>query len=290
MASVRSDIIEIEGFKFRYQIEGKGPCALVIGSAVYYPRSFSKQLRKNFNLIFVDWRGFAESNSSENDNEISLDTLLDDIELIRLKLKIKSCLIIGHSAHALLALEYAKKYPKHISHVAMIGTSPNFSDKHSLEAQRNWQESVWPERKAALEEKIRQLPDKELAKLSPADRFIQWYIRRDPEAWYDFNFDSSPFWKGVHPNMRMFDFLYGNALKDIDISKGLEIFNKPVFLGLGRYDFIVAPPCSWNFLRPKFQNLTLRVFERSGHSPQFEEAPLFDEEILKWVYSSQQEF
>ena len=60
------------------------------------------------------------------------------------------------------------------------------------------------------------------------------------------------------------------------------MFNVPVFLGLGRYDYLVAPPRSWNS-RQNFRNLTISVFEKSGHTPQFEEAKLFDQELLQWL-------
>ncbi len=42
-----SGIIEIDGFKLRYAIEGSGKPALVIGSAIYYPRTFSQNLRNH---------------------------------------------------------------------------------------------------------------------------------------------------------------------------------------------------------------------------------------------------
>ena len=283
MSNSDSGFIEIDGYKLHYITEGYGPNALVIGSAFFYSRSFSENLRKHLKITFLDWRGFSET---ESDSEISLDILLNDIDLIREKLGIKSCIIIGHSAHALLALEYAKKYPQYISHVVMIGISPNLSPEHASQAEKKWQEASCQERKAALIERIKQLPDEELAKLPPAERFVNWYVRRDPQGWYDFHFNSSQLWKDILPNMKMFDFLYGIALRDIDISKGLESFTKPVFIGLGQYDFIIAPPSSWDLLRPKFHNLTFRIFEKSGHSPQFEEVALFDEELLNWIGSS----
>lgn len=272
--------VEIEGYKLHYRIEGSGPTALVIGSSVYYPRSFSKELRQHLRLIFVDWRGFAQT---INHTDISLDTLLDDIEQIRQKLGLKTCMVIGHSAHALLALEYVKKYRHHVSHVIMIAISPNLSPAYTAAAEQYWQESVWPERKATLEKKIQRLPDEELSTFSPAERFVKWYVRRDPQAWYDFNFDSAWLWEGALPNMPMFDFLYGVALSRLDITRGLETFDTPVFLALGRYDFIVAPPSSWDPIRPKFQNLTVRVFEHSGHSPQYEEPAIFNEELIRWL-------
>ena len=83
--------------------------------------------------------------------------------------------------------------------------------------------------------------------------------------------------------MAMFDYLYRIALRDLDVTKGLSDFHKPVFLALGRYDFIVAPPSAWDPLRTKFHDLTIRIFEHSGHSPKYEEASLFDAELLYWI-------
>jgi proline iminopeptidase len=57
----------------------------------------------------------------------------------------------------------------------------------------------------------------------------------------------------------------------------------PVFLALGRYDNIVAPHFTWDPVRPKFHDLTVRIFEKSGHTPQLEQPDIFDEELLKWI-------
>lgn len=276
------EYVEVGGCKLHYCIEGESPDVLVVGSAVYYPRSFSKDLRNHFRLIFIDWRGFSEGAFAR---DTSLDTLLDDIEVIRKKLGIQRCMVIGHSAHALLAIEYAKKYPAAVSHVVMIGISPNLHPAMGALAEKHWQETASIERKEALQKRIEQLPDVTLNQLSPTDRFVAWYVRRDPQAWYDDQFNSSWLWENVHPNMAYFDFLYGVVLRDIDITRNLETFDKPVFLALGRYDFIVAPPSSWDSLKPKFKNLTLHIFEKSGHSPQFEEPGAFDKALFEFYLS-----
>ncbi len=182
-----------------------------------------------------------------------------------------------------MALEYAKKYPQNVSHVIMIGVAPNLSVASWVAAERHWQESVDPERKAALKANVRRLPDKEIRRLSPRDRFVQGYVRDGPRAWYDFRFDASPLWSGVEVNVRMFDHVWGKVFREIDITRGLSNFDRPVLLALGRYDFVVAPPCSWDPIRPKFRNLTVRVFERSGHTPPYEEPALFDAELLRWM-------
>jgi proline iminopeptidase len=54
---------------------------------------------------------------------------------------------------------------------------------------------------------------------------------------------------------------------------------------LGRYDFLLAPPSAWDPVKDKFRDLTIRIFEQSGHTPQYEEAALFDTVLLEWLRS-----
>ncbi len=276
--------IDINGFKIRYQIEGYGcKTAVIIGSALYYKKSFPKALQDIFRMVFIDWRGFSKAPQSFDMSQIDFDTLLDDIEVVRSSLKIEDFVIIGHSAHAILALEYAKKYSQHVSHVIMIGMSPNLSIKYSEEALKHWNESASIERKQALEQRLQDFPDVELAKLPPSERFVKWYIRRDPQGWYDYTFDSTSLWDGVTPNMPLFDFFYGDVLQTLDITKGLENFHIPVLLCLGQYDYIVAPPSAWEEVKNKYQNFTLHLFEKSGHSPQYEEPFAFVRTLEDWI-------
>ena len=274
-------------FRLRYQTEGTGTPTIVIGSAIYYPRIFSEDLRKHLRLVFLDHRGFAPSPGPVDTTEFSLDTLVNDIELTRQELELGHIAIIGHSGHAFMALEYAKKYPANVSHVIMIGIAPDLSAASAEAAERYWQESVSPERKAVFEENLRSLPDEQLEKVPPGQRFIKTYIRNGPRIWYDPRFDSSPLWEGVDFNMDMFDHVWGGIFQNIDITQGLDTFDRPVFLALGRYDFLLAPPSSWDPIRPKFRDLTVRVFEGSGHTPPYEESELFNAELLNWMKQHQ---
>jgi proline iminopeptidase len=83
--------------------------------------------------------------------------------------------------------------------------------------------------------------------------------------------------------MPILDHLWGEAFRDIDIARGLDRLDVPVFLGLGRYDYLVAPYATWAAYREHFKDLTVRVFENSGHTPQFEESALFDAELMQWL-------
>ncbi len=276
---IRTGHIEVEGFTLRYHTEGEGQDTLIIGSSVYYPRSFSQNLRKFLRLHFIDYRGFAEG----PEVKLTFETLLDDIEHIRQKLGLIKCIVIGHSAHGLLALEYAKKYKEHVSHVVIIGMPPHMRPDHVAMAQRNWDESIWPERKAVFERNMKLMPDEKLNQLPRDQRFLQMNFRNVPKSWYDYNFNSSLLWDGVKPNPCVLDQMYLRFASEIDISQGLESFDLPVLLVYGRFEFLVASVHSWDSLRPKFKDLTVRIFEKSAHSPQYEQPDLFDAELLKWL-------
>ncbi len=69
--------IVAEEFRLRYRIEGTGRPAIVIGSAVYYPRVFSQNLRKHLRLVFLDHRGFAPSPGHVDTTAFALDSLVE---------------------------------------------------------------------------------------------------------------------------------------------------------------------------------------------------------------------
>jgi proline iminopeptidase len=180
-----------------------------------------------------------------------------------------------------MALAYAKKYPQYVSHLVLLACGPNQSAASHTAADQAFQDSVCPRRKEVLEENLRHLPA-ELA-AHPEKRFITFCIRFGARSWYQPDFDATALWLGVQVNMKIFDYLWGKVFAEIDITEDLEALTMPVFLGLGRYDFLVSPPWMWNEVRKKFRKLTFRVFEKSSHTPQLEEPELFDQELLRWV-------
>jgi proline iminopeptidase len=270
-------------FDLDYFIEGTGTPTIVIGFPNYYRRVFSQNLRSHLRLVFLDHRGTAPSPGPVGTEEFALERLIDDIELARQTLELGRVAVVGHSGHGFMALEYAKKYPDNVSHVIMIGIVPDFSVATAEAAEQYWQELAQPERKAVLEENFQRLPNEQLAELPPGEAWLESYVRNGPRAWYEPRFDATPLFEGVELNMDMYNYVWGQIFRDIDIEPGLETFDVPVFLALGRYDFLVGSPSSWDSIAPKFRNLTVKVFEESGHTPQYEEPELFDSELLRWM-------
>ena len=161
-------IIQADQFKLRYVIEGEGQPAIVIGSSRYYPRTFSENLRKHIRFVFLDHRGFVPSPGNVDTTDYALDLIIKDIELTRQQLGLGKIMIIGHSGHSYMALEYAKAYPENVTRVVMIGIAPDLGPANRKLIDQKWHESVDPERQEALETNQRRLPDEELARLSPS--------------------------------------------------------------------------------------------------------------------------
>lgn len=276
-------ILKVNDYQLRYSIEGSGVPTLIIGSQIYYPRTFSENLRKHLKLIFIDHRGFGISPKRKmQDAEFELEVIIDDIEQIRKALGLERMIVAGHSGHAFMALEYAKKYPEYVSHVVMLGITPSLSGKNNEAIHQFWQQFASSKRKAVLEKNEKALSDEKLKHLPLDQQFIQQYIRSTPKIWYDYHYNAAKLWEGVEINMQMFNYVWGKLFRDIDITKGLNNFSKPIFLGLGKYDFI-APYNLWDPILPQFQNITIHVFEKSGHTPQLEESEIFDDMLLAWI-------
>lgn len=278
-----SGTVNIDSFLLQYKIEGKGLPAIVIGSVNQYPQVFSESLREHLQLIFIDHRAFVAAPKDRENETFELDTILDDIDQIREALNLNQVIIVGHSGHSYMALEYAKKYPAHVSHVVMIAISPNLSLEHQNAAAIYWQDLASDERKAAHNAHLQQCPDDALNQLKPGERFIKEYIRNTAKFWHNFETDAHFFWNNVTINMVILNHLWRDTFRTIDLTQGLADFNKPIFLAVGLYDFALAPFTAWYRIRDKFKHLDLFVFEKSAHLPQWEEADLFDERLLNWL-------
>ncbi|MCP4634523.1 MAG: alpha/beta hydrolase, partial [candidate division Zixibacteria bacterium] len=244
-----------------YLIEGNGIPCFVIGSAIYYPRTFSQDLRKHFKFIFLDIRGFAVSDKPYDLEDITLDTILDDIEQIRQTLNIPKICVLGHSIVGLIALEYARKYPQHVSHVIVIGTPPNGMRANLKAARRHWKDNASDDRKELMNSINEKQDIQKLSKLSPGDIFINTYITNGPLYWYDPSYDCSLLWKDIKIDAKIVGKIEGIFFKNYDIAQGSDTITMPVFIAIGKYDFMV-PHYQWDSEIEKLPGLSYFLFEK----------------------------
>ena len=277
------DIVEVEGAHLRYRIEGDGQPCLVVGSSIYYPRVFSQDLREHLQLIFVDLRHFAASDPSFTPDRISVGTYADDIERVRQTLRLGDVVVMGHSIHGTIALEYARRYPEHVRGVVVIGAPPRRSDDEPAPSDRLWEADASEERKEILARQLAELTPEVRATLSPADLFVRSYVANGPRYWYDPAYDCSWLWDGVVPDMPVIERLFGELFKTYDLPQGPAQITLPVLIAHGRYDYS-APYTLWEEHRHTLPRHTYALFERSSHTPPLEEPERFDQTLLAWVH------
>ncbi|AJS58693.1 alpha/beta fold hydrolase [Paenibacillus sp. IHBB 10380] len=271
-----------DGFELNYCIKGLGRPVLVVGSSVYYPRLFSENLYKEFQFIFLDHRGFVKPPCALEPEDDILDKVLDDIETARQALKLEDFIVLGHSGHAFMALEYAKKYPEHVQKVVLLNSAPTNSPERQQQSFSFFDENADPARKRQFEQDIALLESD--IKQDPERRFVHMCIRMGAHSFYDYTFDAVYMWNGVYTNMPIIDYLWGNTFGKLNMIQSLASFDKPVFIGLGRYDYLVAPVSLWDSIDNTDGGKVKKVvFERSGHNPMFEEPHSFDTQLIEWI-------
>ena len=275
-----SGVISVKSANLHYVIEGKGIPCLVLGHSESQRKILSPTLRKHFKFIFTDLRHDAQSNSSLEISEISLNTYLDDIYTILDSLNLEKTAIFAHSHGAFIAIEYARKYPGRISHLILTGCNPGSAWGSGDEF---WESDASEERKMIFNQNWESLPPDVLKQLSPKERYIKTYIAMTPKLLHDPKGDVSYIVSVIDNNKDIFLHLQLSILKDYDIIEGPEI-SIPVFLALGRYDYI-SPYNLWDDRKSVMTNLSYNLFEKSGHFPMIEEQELFDKKLIEWISS-----
>lgn len=280
-ATPRCGSVTVSGATLRYITEGAGLPVLVVGSATYYPRTFSRRLGDFCTLAFADLRHFSPSDAGFNLGGLTFDTYADDIDRVRAALGFERCVVVGHSKHGNIALEYAKRYPARASHVVLIGSPPCGLEQAVSARDGFWESHASETRKAVLRLNWDALTPARLAAMSPAEAEVARYVADGPKYWYDAAYDASPLWQGMYVNAGVLDKLHG-LFGGYELSWNPTRLRSPVLVVMGRYDFAV-PHVLWDEVLPGLENVTYHLFERSGHTPQLEEQERFDRTLLGWL-------
>jgi len=275
-----SGVVSVEGAELHYVVEGKGTPWLGLGHSESQRRILSQELRNHFKFVFMDLRHDAQSNSSLEISKITLDTYLDDIDKVRRTLGLNSTAVFGHSIHSYIALEYARKYPKNMSHVVMTGFTP-----YSLAAgvaDKFWESDASAERKMILKQNWKKIAEDKLSRMSSKDRTVKTYMAMTPKLFYDPRYDLSWIYEVVESNQDIANHLFKVIFKDYDIAKRPGRVETPVFLAIGRYDYF-WPYFLWDDRKDVLPNLSYNLFKKSGHFPMVEEQELFDQKLTEWI-------
>ncbi len=262
-----------------HTIEGKGSPCFVCADGNLQTKCLSENLKNHIQFIFLEQRHSTYYGEPKDYSDISMDTILDDIETLRKKLKSDKIYVLGHSIIGLIAIEYGRKYPQNTKGVIMLNTPPHFHNDYMDIVSKNWSTNASEERKKIYKSNKERLNNMNLDSLSEAERTAMQYQANVPMYFYDPLYDISPAFQEYRENTEGWNHFYA-MMRDYDITRSK--INLPIFLSLGSYDFMV-PYSLWDDYIEKFPTLTVIQFKKSGHFPQLEEQELFDNQLLSWI-------
>lgn len=278
---MKSGFYKTDNVSLPYYIEGKGQPCIVVSDPDYSKKVLSPHLRKHLKLFFTEPRVFHIHNHPIKFDNVTMETLANDIENLREHLQLDQTAIMGHSIGGLFALEYTKKYPENVSHLIMLNTPPQLEYWNTL--QDYWRKHASIERILDYEKNKSNL-ERIRERISPSElSTLEWLVDASLR-WYDTSFDSRYLWEGYRINNEGLAHIMNHVMSSYDVRADTPV-EVPVFMSQSIHDYIV-PYRLWDDYRDVFSNLTLNVFEKSGHTPQLEEQELFDKLLLEWIHTN----
>ncbi|PHN05515.1 alpha/beta fold hydrolase [Flavilitoribacter nigricans] len=276
--------IILDGYPLQYIRRGSGDPLLVVGSATYYSRAFSKKLEQEFEMIYVDSRHFVEDCPATE--AYTLATFSEDVEQFRRQLGLKKISLIGHSIHAQIALDYAVRYPQHVSQLILIAGVPYLGDDLQTLKNELWEAGADDERKTRM--KINSQIASTVLDTTPAPRhFAVSYHYNSPLYWADPGFDATPLLRDLKTCPAAFGQLVGALPGKQAMRDKLQEVKVPTLLVLGQLDFAI-PHRAWEELITGNERIDYILMDEASHNPHTEPATaaVFDQHLMSWRVNS----
>lgn len=246
---------------------------LCIGSPTFYRRAVPPALREHAEIVFTDVRFWVPTTPGFDAGAVTFDTYADDLDAVRRDAGLDRVVVMGHSVHAALAREYARRYPGAVLGVMDLSYTPGGEHVDI------WEEDATPERKAAH---VHNLATRHVADAPVTGTDIEdWFVANGALHWYDATFDCRPLWEGVAETINIEQFALLDPLLEGYETAGSEI---PTLLCSGRYDY-VFPYVAWDPYVVRYSRLTRRTYGRSGHYPMTEQPEDFVADVVAWLAS-----
>lgn len=284
--------VKVNGANLWVVTVGEGDPIIIIpggpGGAHLGYREFDPLADNHHQIVYFDAFGRGKSDTAKNVSEYTLARDIEDIEALRIALKLDKVTVLGHSYGGVVAQGYALKYPAHLSHLILADTFHSFvmwqenDDNSNREIKTNYPE-IW-EKLMTIRERGAISSDKQHQDIYGQVPYGFLY------AYNPSNFDhrdtANLIYKGykkngAYPNpnnTKLYyqmvgkdgDFIVGSDIGTFDYRKQLKDLKMPVLIETGRFDRVAVPWMAVKF-KEYCPQAEFVMFERSGHNPQVEE-------------------
>ena len=281
-------------------------------SATALLRKFNSDLEDHFTVVYWDQRNSGKSfNRKTTKNEIKVSNYLNDVDYLtaylKNKFKVDKIFLVGHSWGSRLGLYAIQKHPENYSAFVSVG-----QELASFEGEKMSYEYTL--HKAQEQNNLKAIKDLEESGPPQNGDYTKmykngfwglvkqkdWLLKLGGERYRKTNYNDWIFSIWSSREYSFFDlikyakssaFCAGNIIYDPDFNN-FNFFNQipevkiPVFFISGAYDYNTP----WELVQKyaaelKAPKKEFIKFEKSGHSPVFEEPKRFNEEIVR-IYNS----
>lgn len=125
-----------------YKLEGKGKTLVFIhglSDSLIYWEFLASNLRQDHQVLRFDLRGHGDSELGND--EITIDTYVNDLYELLTELGIGNVNLIGFSLGGAIALEFAVRYPQMVSSMVLMSTFHR-ADGHVVEVLNNFKKAL----------------------------------------------------------------------------------------------------------------------------------------------------
>ena len=252
-----------------------------------------ERLSKDLFLVAIDQRGVCRSEAIQEKESFGFWDLVEDCEALRIELGIKRWSLLGHSFGGFLALAYASLYPDSIERI--IFECPTFD--FTLTSKGLLRKTAYlfgKHNQPDLQAKAMHLVEEDLSPRKFTEIYMQlsdklgenrmeiythnfnnltdYYSTYSDEEWDTF-YDRSDF---HYQLLREEGKIFSNFLGKI------QHIENPMLLITGEYDPVTCDEHIKTFKRDA-PNGTVIHFNKSGHTPHYEEADRFSEVVKNFL-------
>jgi len=271
--------VEINGNRLAVEVLGRDDAPVLIahhgapglGSRAE-PRASFGRLSDTYRVVVFDARGSGES---EGNGTFSHEQWAADIDGLRQWIGAERIIMAGGSYGGFMSMEYAIRYPERVRALVLRDTSPDNS--HEKLARDN----AFASARVKIDvEKFNRIFDGRIR--DNEDLRDCW---REILPLYDFTYDPAVVEERVATTLYRYEahnYAFTVNMPRYDLKPALPQVTCPTLITVGRTDWITPVACSETIAR-LVPNSRLVIFEKSGHSPQIEEAEAWTRTVREFL-------
>ena len=287
-----SDTI-LNGVRLWYQVAGKAekgvpPVVFLHGGPGQGSLTFQVMagpyLEPHMRVVYFDQRASGRSAKPAN-GDYALATLVEDIEALRKHLGVSRIAVLGHSFGGLLALEYAAKYPQHVSHLIFVAGVYDFPTQCRFRRQvlARLRPEVYAQVDSLNADGTRRGDcDYEFVALRGAERDKYNLEIMFPDPAISARQDSIQAASGMRNTGELGNALFGRGGLLKYAFNAHEKLTMPALIIAGRHDG-AAVSAGVKLLADKLPNAKFMEFEKSGHFVYYDEPERFARVVSDFI-------